>query len=50
MEELQISFLLLGPWGKDLHERTERVNIDSVSCRLPNVLRKVIMYVGDTAE
>lgn len=50
MEEMQIPFLLLGPWGKDLHERTERVNIDSVSSRLPNVLRKVISYVGETAE
>lgn len=47
MAELQIPFLLLGPWGKDLHERTERVHIDSVSCELPIVLQRVIEYVGD---
>lgn len=50
MAHMQIPFLLLGPWGKDLHERTERVHIASVSERLPAVLEKIIDYVGETAE
>lgn len=50
MAEMQIPFILLGPWGKDLHERTERVNIESVSQKLPAVLDKIISYVGGTAE
>lgn len=50
MTNLQIPFLLLGPWGKDLHERTERVNIESVSVTLPNILDTIITYIGETAE
>lgn len=50
MAEMQIPFLLLGPWGRDLHERTERVNIESVSVKLPAVLERVLMYVKNTAE
>lgn len=49
MTQMQIPFVLLGPWGKDLHERTERVHIDSVSDKLPAVLEKIIQYIGDTA-
>lgn len=46
LKKLQIPFLLLGPWGKDLHERTERVHIDSVSRKLPHILDAIISYVG----
>ena len=49
MAQMQIPFVLLGPWGKDLHERTERVHIDSVSDKLPAILEKIIQYIGDTA-
>lgn len=49
MAELKIPFLLLGPWGKDLHERTERVNIASVSEELPKILRHVVEYIGNHA-
>jgi arginine utilization protein RocB len=49
MAEMQIPFLLLGPWGKDLHERTERVHITSVSKKLPAILEKIISYVGKTS-
>lgn len=42
LAELKIPFILFGPWGKDLHERTERVNVESVSKILPDVLLKVI--------
>lgn len=50
LKKLQIPFLLLGPWGKDLHERTERVQIESVSKRLPAVLAAILAYVGRTVE
>ena len=46
LKKLQIPFLLLGPWGKDLHEGTERVHIDSVSRKLPHILDAIISYVG----
>ena len=32
--------------GKDLHERTERVHIESVSQKLPHILDTIISYVG----
>ena len=50
MTKMQIPFLLLGPWGKDLHERTERVHIGSVSEELPAMLDKILEYVGETAK
>lgn len=37
--KLQIPFLLLGPWGKDLHQKTERVNIKSLTKELPKLLQ-----------
>jgi arginine utilization protein RocB len=40
--ELQIPFFLLGPWGKDLHQVTERVNIHSLTVILPALLQKVL--------
>lgn len=39
---LQVPFMLLGPWGKNLHEITERVNIPSLTEELPNALDAVI--------
>lgn len=50
MEDMHIPFLLLGPWGKDLHERTERVNIESVSETLPKVLQSILAHVSDMAQ
>lgn len=47
---LQIPFLLLGPWGKDLHQRTERVNIISLCCELPSVLQKLNRFVWSKGE
>ena len=40
LKNLQIPFLLLGPWGKDLHQKTERVQIESLTLELPKALRK----------
>lgn len=48
--QLQIPFLLLGPWGVDLHQRTERVNVESVSVTLPQLLERVLAYMAETAE
>lgn len=47
---IRMPFILLGPWGKDLHERTERVHIGSLTKDIPAVLQRVIQYVGDTAQ
>ena len=45
LAKLQIPFLLLGPWGKDLHQRTERVHIESLGVVLPRVLQEVCGFV-----
>lgn len=45
LAKLQIPFLLLGPWGKDLHQRTERVHIESLGVVLPKVLQEVCAFV-----
>lgn len=42
LAELQIPFMLLGPWGKNLHEITERVNIKSLTQELPLALATVV--------
>lgn len=42
---LQIPFLLLGPWGKDLHRRTERVHIGSLCHELPQILQKLNRFI-----
>lgn len=39
--QLQIPFMLLGPWGKNLHEITERVNVKSLTEELPTALQAV---------
>ena len=45
LAELRIPFLLLGPWGKDLHQRTERVHMQSLGEVLPRVLQEICSYV-----
>jgi arginine utilization protein RocB len=45
LAKLQIPFLLLGPWGKDLHQRTERVHIESLSVVLPKVLQGICKFI-----
>ena len=39
---LQIPFFLFGPWGKDLHQIGERVNLYSLTEEYPAVLRKLL--------
>ena len=36
--KLNIPAVLLGPWGKDIHRRTERVNRKSLLVELPEIL------------
>ena len=45
LAKLQIPFLLLGPWGNDLHQRTERVHIESLGVVLPKVLQGICKYI-----
>lgn len=42
LAELQIPFMLLGPWGKSLHELTERVNVQSLTEELPMAINAVV--------
>ena len=35
---MNIPAVLLGPWGKDIHRRTERVNRKSLLVELPEIL------------
>ena len=44
LQALQIPFLLLGPWGKDLHSRAERVHIPGVTSLLPEELRYIVEW------
>ena len=41
---LQIPFFLFGPWGKDLHQIGERVNLYSLTEEYPAVLRKLLRF------
>ena len=42
---LQIPFFLFGPWGKELHQIGERVNLYSLTEEYPAVLRKLLRFV-----
>lgn len=48
LSQLQIPFLLLGPWGKDLHQRTERVHIESLCRELPEMLQILNRFIWQT--
>lgn len=41
IEQLNIPSVLLGPWGKDIHRRTERVNKKSLLEELPEILMEI---------
>lgn len=45
MAQLNIPSVLYGPWGKDIHQMTERVNIKSLTVELPGILQKFIEQV-----
>ncbi len=42
MENLNIPFFILGPWGKDLHQMTERVNMKSLTEIIPSTLNLLV--------
>ena len=42
IEKLNIPAVLMGPWGKDIHRRTERVNRKSLIVELPEILHTLI--------
>ena len=56
IEGLNIPSILYGPWGKNIHQRTERVNIKSLTQELPQTLLSFIGRLilcsprGKTAE
>lgn len=45
MEKLNIPFFILGPWGKDLHQMTERVNLKSLTEIIPSTLNVLVDYI-----
>jgi len=45
LNRIKIPFVLLGPWGKSLHQKTERVNVVSLTEVLPPLLKNVIKDV-----
>ena len=45
LEKLNIPSIIFGPWGKDLHQMTERVNKESLTVIVPEAIDKVINYV-----
>lgn len=45
VRELNLPALLLGPWGKGIHQRTERVNIKSMTEELPFIIFKILEQV-----
>lgn len=42
IKELSMPVLNLGPWGKDFHKYTERVNIEDLYYRTPLLINKLI--------
>lgn len=45
MEKLGIPAIMLGPWGKDLHLKTERVNNKDLLEVAPDLLKHIILRV-----
>ncbi|MBB6481388.1 M20/M25/M40 family metallo-hydrolase [Spirochaeta isovalerica] len=45
MEQLDAPIVNIGPWGKDLHKPTERVNIKDVYERIPSILDRLIREI-----
>lgn len=42
LKEINIPGIILGPWGKDLHQMTERVNRKSLTEEFPTLLEAVV--------
>lgn len=50
MEKLGIPAIMLGPWGKDLHLKTERVYKKDLLEVIPDLLKRLILYVLEEKE
>lgn len=46
IEALNIPSILFGPWGKDIHQKTERVHIASVTMEIPHILWEILRWLG----
>ncbi len=45
IEKLNIPFLIFGPWSKDYHQFTERVNKENLTKIIPESIKEVINYI-----
>ncbi len=45
IENISMPCINIGPWGKDLHKLTERVNIEDLYIRTPRIIHKVISLI-----
>ncbi len=45
IKSLSIPVLNIGPWGKDFHKRTERVNLRDLTQRVPALVDEAIRYL-----
>lgn len=45
IEKLNIPFMIFGPWGKDLHQPTERVNRESLTEITPALTKVIVDYI-----
>lgn len=45
IENISMPCINIGPWGKDLHKLTERVNIEDLYRRTPKIIHKVISLI-----
>lgn len=45
IEKLDIPSIIFGPWGKDYHQATERVNKESLTVIVPRLIEEVTNYI-----
>lgn len=46
IEALNIPSILFGPWGKDIHQKTERVHIPSMTNEVPHIIWEILRRFG----
>lgn len=47
IQKISMPCINIGPWGKDLHKLTERVNKEDLYWRTPRILNQAISIVLD---
>lgn len=45
IEKLNIPSIIFGPWGKDYHQATERVNKESLTVIVPELIEEIVNYI-----